>query len=334
VEFDAIILAGGRSSRLGGVPKARLTYDGATLLARSLRAAGAAGHIVVVGPDPGDLPGGILNCREEPPFAGPAAAIAAGLSALAAEHAGRPGAGRTSAARSSAGAPAPFTLVLACDMPRSAAAVSTLAGALTARPGGVAGDGVMAVSADGRKQPLAGFYGTAALQRSAADAARGGGLENASVFALLARLDVREVRVPPGSTDDVDTWDDATALGVSGTIPDFGPGSVPGSAADRRPWRQTVKSQDETLEDWCRALLQALELEDVEIDVSEVLALAGVAAHAVVRPAAPLTTFIAGFAAGLASGSGQATDEVSMQAAMAVARQLAKDHAAAEASGA
>jgi hypothetical protein len=95
-----------------------------------------------------------------------------------------------------------------------------------------------------------------------------------------------------------------------------------------------VKSQDETLEDWCRALLQALELEDVEIDVSEVLGLAGVAAHAVVRPAAPLTTFIAGFAAGLASGSGQATDAVSMQAAMAVARQLAEDHAAAEASGA
>jgi len=48
-----------------------------------------------------------------------------------------------------------------------------------------------------------------------------------------------------------------------------------------------VKSQDETLEDWCRALLQALELDDVEIDVNEVLALAGVAAHSVVRPAAP-----------------------------------------------
>ena len=68
-----------------------------------------------------------------------------------------------------------------------------------------------------------------------------------------------------------------------------------------------MKSQDETLEDWCRALLQALELEDVEMDINEVLALAGVAAHSVVRPAAPLTTFIAGFAAGLASGSGQAT---------------------------
>ena len=95
-----------------------------------------------------------------------------------------------------------------------------------------------------------------------------------------------------------------------------------------------MKSQDETLEDWCRALLQALELEGVEIDVDEVLALAGVAAHSVVRPAAPLTTYIAGFAAGLASGSGKATEAASMQAAMAVARRLATDYAAAEASGA
>ncbi|MEC5192051.1 MULTISPECIES: DUF6457 domain-containing protein [unclassified Arthrobacter] len=95
-----------------------------------------------------------------------------------------------------------------------------------------------------------------------------------------------------------------------------------------------MKSQDETLEDWCRALLQALELDNVEVDVNEVLSLAGVAAHSIVRPAAPLTTFIAGFAAGLASGSGQASDAVSMQAAMAVARRLAKDYAATEAPGA
>ena len=221
MEFDAIILAGGRSARLGGVPKSGLIYDGATLLERSLSAAGAAGRTVVVGPDPGDLPDGVLTCREDPPFAGPAAAIAAGLAALAAEH----------ASRHEASAPAPFTLVLACDMPRSADAVRALAESLAAsaavapEPGG--GDGVMAVSADGRKQPLAGFYGTAALQRCVADAASRGGLENASVFALLARLDVREVRVPPGSTDDVDTWDDASALGVSGRIPDLGPGSDP-----------------------------------------------------------------------------------------------------------
>ena len=39
-----------------------------------------------------------------------------------------------------------------------------------------------------------------------------------------------------------------------------------------------MKSQDETLEDWCRALLQALELEDVEVDVNEILSQAAVLA--------------------------------------------------------
>ena len=87
-----------------------------------------------------------------------------------------------------------------------------------------------------------------------------------------------------------------------------------------------MKSQDETLEEWCRALLQAYQLEDVQIDVNAILSLAGVAAHSVVRPAAPLTTFIAGFAAGLASGSGKAPDTASMSAAMDLARSLAVDY--------
>ncbi|CAH0184692.1 hypothetical protein SRABI83_01513 [Arthrobacter sp. Bi83] len=91
-----------------------------------------------------------------------------------------------------------------------------------------------------------------------------------------------------------------------------------------------MKSQDETLEEWCRLLLRAFELEDVQVDVNEVLSLAGVAAHSVVRPAAPLTTFIAGFAAGLASGSGQAPDSTSMKAAMDVARSVTRVYAAEE----
>ena len=48
-----------------------------------------------------------------------------------------------------------------------------------------------------------------------------------------------------------------------------------------------MKSQDETLEDWCRALLQALELEDVEVDVNEVLALAGVGSALHSAPGGP-----------------------------------------------
>lgn len=200
MEFDAVILSGGRSSRLGGVPKAALMHDGATLLERALQAAGGASAVAVVGPDPGTLPEGVLACREDPPFSGPAAAIAAGLSALARRAEDHRG-------------PAPYTLVLACDMPRAEAAVRAL---LEAAAKGPPGDGLMAVSADGRRQPLLGLYGTAVLQQHVADADRRGALVNASVFALLARLDVREVGVPGGSTNDVDTWDDAAALGVTG----------------------------------------------------------------------------------------------------------------------
>lgn len=219
LEFDAVILAGGRSSRLGGMPKHRLTYDGATLLQRSIDAAGGAGAAVVVGPDPGVLPAGVINCREEPPFAGPAAAVAAGLAALARSRAVRP-----------------LTLVLACDMPNVGMAVRALRETLQMQglprvrnapqlPGSSRGrqapgpDGVMAVSADGRRQPLVGFYSTPALQRSMQDLESRGALTNGSMTALLASLDVQLVTVPAGSTDDVDTWDDAAALGVASQEP-------------------------------------------------------------------------------------------------------------------
>lgn len=196
-EFDAVILAGGRSSRLGGVPKQALIYDGATLLQRTLAAATGAQAVVVVGPDAGVLPAGVITSREEPPFAGPASAIGAGLAAL----------------QDTAGPRPAFTLLLACDMPNVAQAVDVLRRAMGP------GDGVMAVSADGHRQPLAGFYSTEALRRSVRDLISRGALMNGSVSALLARLDVQLVTVPAGSTDDVDTWDDAAALGVAGQEP-------------------------------------------------------------------------------------------------------------------
>ncbi|MFP5310922.1 MAG: DUF6457 domain-containing protein [Actinomycetes bacterium] len=94
-----------------------------------------------------------------------------------------------------------------------------------------------------------------------------------------------------------------------------------------------MKSQDETLEEWCRALVQAYKLEDVQVDVNAVLALAGVAAHTVVRPAAPLTTFVAGYAAGLAAAAGGQLPAAAMEDALAVARSLATDYGAETAAG-
>ncbi|MDP9987676.1 NTP transferase domain-containing protein [Arthrobacter sp. FW306-05-C] len=213
--FDALILAGGRSSRLGGVPKQSLVFQGQTLLERALDAAAGARRTVVVGDSaflpsqsttprpvsPAAWPADVLTCREEPPFAGPAAAIAAGLNTLGEN-----------------GGAAPFTLVLACDMPLASEAVAVLRKALAAsaaRPGGGGGGGVMALAGDGKVQPLAAFYSTPGLKQACAELAARDALVNGSVRALLASLDVQLVTVPAGSTSDVDTWDDAAALGVA-----------------------------------------------------------------------------------------------------------------------
>ena len=204
LDFDAVILAGGRSSRLGGVPKQSLTYDGDSLCAVRSPLPGVPGPPSWWVRTPGKCRPGILSCREEPPFGGPAAAIAAGLAALAAAGGSRPR----------------LTLVLACDMPNVRAGGGRTRRLAGSRPGQRATpDGVVAVSEDGRRQPLVGFYSTAALQRSVAELATTGSLINGSVRALLASLDVQPVAVPAGSTADVDTWDDAAALGVAGPDP-------------------------------------------------------------------------------------------------------------------
>ncbi|WP_460750573.1 NTP transferase domain-containing protein, partial [Myceligenerans cantabricum] len=86
---DAIVLAGGRASRLDGAAKPALVSDGVPLLHLALDAAGGARRTAVVGPD--DLAAPIaahptahrtVLTREDPPFGGPAAAIAAALKTL------------------------------------------------------------------------------------------------------------------------------------------------------------------------------------------------------------------------------------------------------------
>ncbi|TYC97861.1 molybdopterin-guanine dinucleotide biosynthesis protein [Arthrobacter echini] len=89
-----------------------------------------------------------------------------------------------------------------------------------------------------------------------------------------------------------------------------------------------MDDRQKLLHDWTEGLLAALELEGTEVDIDAVLGLAGRAAHSVVRPAAPLTTFVVGYAAGLAVGSGQAEEQVAMRSASAVADALCADAAA------
>lgn len=176
--FDAIILAGGRGSRLGGVSKADLVLGGGRLLDRVLDAAAGARTRVVVGRV--EVPEGVLLTLEDPPGTGPAAGLVAGLAAL--------------------DDPAPWTLVLACDLPGSVDVVPALLAA--ADP---ARDGACLTTTDGHPQWLLGLYRSDAL-RAAAGAY--GDPRNRSVRGMLRPLDLDLVADPTGAGDDLDTWDD------------------------------------------------------------------------------------------------------------------------------
>lgn len=86
--------------------------------------------------------------------------------------------------------------------------------------------------------------------------------------------------------------------------------------------------EDEVLRQWCRTVADAAGVPDLEVDLKTVLGLAGRAAHSVMRPAAPLTTFVVGYAAGVAAGSGKATSDDAIAAAADIGFQLCRDRAA------
>ncbi|WP_081323183.1 NTP transferase domain-containing protein [Microbacterium testaceum] len=177
----AILLAGGRASRVGGAAKPLFEVDGRTLLRAGVDAARSVGAstIVVVGPRlDDDL--AVTWAREDPPFGGPVAALLAALPHVDADE----------------------VLVLACDLPTAGPAVAALPAPL---PTGVDG----ACLDDGRRQWLIGRYRTTAL-RAAASALPDRG-QDAAMRALLGGLRVEPVAVDPALTRDVDTWDDLRA---------------------------------------------------------------------------------------------------------------------------
>jgi molybdopterin-guanine dinucleotide biosynthesis protein A len=91
--FDAVILAGGRGSRAGGVDKPGLVVNGRAMLRSVVEAACGAGaaRVIVVGPQRRDVVRGLTGggervsfVVEEPRGAGPVAALGAGLAAASA----------------------------------------------------------------------------------------------------------------------------------------------------------------------------------------------------------------------------------------------------------
>ena len=184
----AIILAGGRASRLGGAAKPLLDIDGRTLLDRAVAAVAGCEPIVVVGP-PSPLNVDVVWARETPSFGGPVAGIAAGLALIDTAE----------------------VYLLAADLPNAEAAVAVLRQHPPLSPDDENAsenenhDGLCLTDAAGRMQWLLGRYRTAPLRRAVAalpDSGRG-----ASMRALLAGLAL--TALPAGDlVMDVDTWDD------------------------------------------------------------------------------------------------------------------------------
>lgn len=294
--IDAVVLAGGRSSRLGSVPKSGLIYREQSLLGRTLSAvAGRTRHAVVVGDvDLDDLPAWVLTSRENPPFGGPVCGIAAGMDALAAHNEKR----------------SEYLLVLACDMPAVGAAVDSLIENAVED-----GDGFIALDND-RLQPLAALYRTDVLTLALAHKRLKGDLTGLPVFRLISDLELTPVAVPPGSTDDVDTWADAERFGIR-----------PSDNTQGEDTMTEREEEDRILADWVRQLVDALQILELDVDQKAVLGLAGKAAHTVLRPAAPLTTFVVGYAAGIAAAGGTKAESAVMKATE-TALQLLRDGAA------
>jgi hypothetical protein len=81
---------------------------------------------------------------------------------------------------------------------------------------------------------------------------------------------------------------------------------------------------DGILADWSNEVRAALGIE-ADVDIRSVLGLAGVVAHSVVRPAAPLTTYLVGFAAGRAAALGSDPVEAAAAATRVVRDLAARD---------
>jgi molybdopterin-guanine dinucleotide biosynthesis protein A len=164
--YTAVVLAGGRGARLGGVLKPQLEVGGRTMLAAVLEATADAAARVVVGP-PQPVPPEVVLVREQPPGGGPVAALRAGLEAVGTD----------------------VVAALAGDLPFLTA---ELVGQLRER---LTGDGVLVVDDTGQDQLLLGLWRTEALR-----AALAGQPPRTPLRRVLAPLAVRRLRpvLPPG----------------------------------------------------------------------------------------------------------------------------------------
>jgi molybdopterin-guanine dinucleotide biosynthesis protein A len=188
--FDAIVLAGGRGRRLGGVDKPEVMVGGVALLDHALAAVAEASHVVVVGPPHLARPG-VALVLEDPPDGGPVAGLAAGLDALPTDG-------------------PDLVVVLACDVPGAGRVLPDLLAAV-APPDATTtcADGARMIGAEGRPQHLVAVYRRASL-RSALGALRS--VRGVAMHRLVDGLRLVDVVGDEQATVDADTWADVERL--------------------------------------------------------------------------------------------------------------------------
>ncbi|MDM7855098.1 molybdenum cofactor guanylyltransferase [Cellulomonas alba] len=212
IPYDAVVLAGGRGSRLGGPSKPEVLVAGRALVDHVLDGVRDARRVVLVAPA-SVARAGVPTVLEDPPGGGPVAGLAAGLAALTDDGLATPTAavaadvaGLTPARAATAGDLAPdVVVVLACDVPRAGSAVPALVAAAAA--GGV--DGARLVAADGSVQPLVAAYRRGPLTAALEALASTHGVSMRRALAGLRLVDVPDL---DDASLDADTWDDVARL--------------------------------------------------------------------------------------------------------------------------
>ncbi|MGK0722552.1 NTP transferase domain-containing protein [Leucobacter sp. W1478] len=181
---DAIILAGGRGSRLGGVDKAELVVRGERLVDRVVAAAREAGvgQIIVVSPERSGLDGCTL-VTESPRFGGPLVALSAGVHPTTAGS----------------------VLLLSCDLVNPAEVVERLLAEEWPPAGAQA---IVLRDPNGREQWLAGRYETNALRAGICAAEEAGELVGRPLRHAFRAITVRCVDAPADVVADIDTPED------------------------------------------------------------------------------------------------------------------------------
>ncbi len=175
-EIGVIVLAGGRSTRMG-TDKAQVRVGGRRLVDKLLDALPAAHPVIVVSPE--DL--GVPTVSEDPPYGGPVAGIAAGARAL----------------------DTPFVAVVAVDAPHSPGLLPALSAALGCR------DCAAIVSADGTVQPLCALWRRSSLLVALESVSA----RNAPAMKLLRAAGCVALVDGDGRERDFDTPDDLLELG-------------------------------------------------------------------------------------------------------------------------